>query len=128
MPVFGGVTDMYAHPRGSLACLEAIERGTVIADFAHGFVRVEQDGDRLLVADLRMGLTPNYVFRFAVAENRDGTLVPLSPPARLRGPRNDPGDQPWLMAMLRGVADPRPAEAASVLATLAPSQEISRSC
>lgn len=128
LPALGGPVEVYAHPRGNVACLAGIERGATLADFAHGYVRVERDGDRLLVADLRMGLTPNYVFRFAVARDRGGVLTALLPPQRMRGPRSADGDLPWLMAMLRGVADPRPAEAASLLATLNPAERVSKSC
>ncbi len=39
--------------------------------FNHGFMKAEQQGDRLLLSDLRMGNEPDYTFRFAIAE-RDG--------------------------------------------------------
>ncbi|NJN47742.1 MAG: hypothetical protein HC808_16120 [Candidatus Competibacteraceae bacterium] len=35
--------------------------------FTHGFYSVEQEGDGIVISDLRMGLEPEYVFRFKVA-------------------------------------------------------------
>ena len=37
--------------------------------FAQGFLKAEQRDGRLVVSDLRMGVEPDYVFRFAVAES-----------------------------------------------------------
>ena len=39
--------------------------------FTHGFLKAEQRDGRLVLSDLRMGVEPEYVFRYAVAE-RDG--------------------------------------------------------
>ena len=39
--------------------------------FTHGFYAVRQRGEELLIADLRMGLEPNYAFTYSVAY-RDG--------------------------------------------------------
>ncbi len=36
--------------------------------FTHGFYTVEADAGSVVVSDLRMGVEPNYVFRFKVAE------------------------------------------------------------
>lgn len=128
VPVLGGDIAAYQHRRGAFACIEAIERAATLADFAHGFVKVERDGKRLLVADLRMGLTPNYAFRYVVAVERDGVVTPLLPPARARMPRSADGDLPWLWAMLTGEGGARPAEAASLLAGLTPAAPAARSC
>jgi inner membrane protein len=37
--------------------------------FAQGFLKAEQRDGRLVLSDLRMGVEPDYVFRYAVAEN-----------------------------------------------------------
>jgi inner membrane protein len=39
-----------------------------IAAFSHGFYKLDQIGNQLLISDLRMGQEPNYVFSFVVAE------------------------------------------------------------
>jgi len=36
--------------------------------FTHGFYSVEQEGSAIVISDLRMGLEPDYVFRFKVGE------------------------------------------------------------
>lgn len=36
--------------------------------FTHGFYAIEREGDAVVMSDLRMGVEPNYVFRFKVAE------------------------------------------------------------
>ncbi|GAB4353227.1 MAG: metal-dependent hydrolase [Gammaproteobacteria bacterium] len=36
--------------------------------FTHGFYSVDRVGDAVVMSDLRMGIEPNYVFRFKVAE------------------------------------------------------------
>ena len=37
--------------------------------FTHGFLKAERRDGRLVLSDLRMGLEPDYVFRYAVAES-----------------------------------------------------------
>lgn len=41
--------------------------------FTHGFWAAQREGDDVLVEDLRMGLAPDYVFRFRVGQIVDGT-------------------------------------------------------
>ena len=36
--------------------------------FSHGFYSVDRRDDAVVISDLRMGLEPNYVFQFKVAE------------------------------------------------------------
>ncbi|MEQ9642256.1 MAG: metal-dependent hydrolase [Alphaproteobacteria bacterium] len=119
LTVVGDRVAVYQHPRGNVACLEGNAAAAVLGDFAKGFLKVEDDGRQVLVADLRMGLTPNYVFRYLVAEHRDGLLRPV-PAVRMQMPRSAPGDLPWLWATLAGSEAPRPAEAAWLVADLSP--------
>lgn len=95
MPVFGGTaqTTVYSHPRGAglVACLgdnAALEK---LAWFSRGYYRLDQYGNDVVLSDLRMGLTPNYAFQFAI----NGT-----PPRRLSGPRGTQADIDWLLANL----------------------------
>jgi inner membrane protein len=55
--------------------------------FTHGFGALEEDPQgRVVYTDLRMGLEPDYVFRFVVADRRDGLLVPRTTPEQLPWP------------------------------------------
>ncbi|MGD1934792.1 MAG: metal-dependent hydrolase [Candidatus Phaeomarinobacter sp.] len=47
--------------------------------FSRGYYRAELEGQQIVVSDLRMGLTPNYVFRFAVAEQRRDAISAIEP-------------------------------------------------
>lgn len=46
--------------------------------FTHGFYKVTLRGSDILISDLRMGLDPDYVFQFKVAENTDSRPVPVT--------------------------------------------------
>ncbi|MEM6460417.1 MAG: metal-dependent hydrolase [Pseudomonadota bacterium] len=74
---------LYTHPiRADLtACLEGVDAFEKVRWFSRGFFRtIVQDG-KIIVSDLRMGLTPAYVFQFAVAEYNAGTVRPMPPVA-----------------------------------------------
>ena len=125
LPAVGRIRDttIYQHSRGNglagcLADNEALEK---LAGFSKGFYRIEKRDGEILVADLRMGLTPGYVFRYAVARETDKGVEPI-PPERRRSERSAPGDLDWLIAGIKGRIDARPSEAKSVV-TLA---ELSR--
>lgn len=47
--------------------------------FTKGFYRVEQQGEGVVIADLRMGVEPDYVFAFRVAELRNPHPIPITP-------------------------------------------------
>lgn len=116
MPVIGGPerTTLYAHDRRLwlAGCSAGDARIAKVAWFSQGFYRLMLRDGEVSVADLRMGLTPNYVFRFALGRLKDNGLVPA--PTRRVGERGDIGeDLDWLMANLQGVPATRPAEAAA---------------
>jgi inner membrane protein len=73
-------------------------------------VRFDTNADGITVSDLRMGLTPQYVFRFVVAERR-GVEIADIPPRRLQPVRGASGDRGWLWAGIRGDRVIRPVEA-----------------
>jgi inner membrane protein len=76
-----------------------------IRDFSQGFYKLHEEGSRLLVADLRMGQEPSYIFSFAVAE-RHSPPVALEPPVQV-GSRPDVGRVlPWLWR--RALGEPLP--------------------
>jgi inner membrane protein len=56
----------------------------------HGYGKVEEDPEHGIVyTDLRMGLEPDYIFRFVVADRMDGRLVARVPPEQLDWPSYD---------------------------------------
>lgn len=109
----------HAHPSGAAlaACLADVPALDRLAAFSDGFFRVDLVDDAAVVSDLRMGLTPNYVFRFVVARRAVQGFEAITP-VRAPSQRSAPGDLDWLWANLRGEAMARPAEAdaASALA------------
>ncbi|MCR9070236.1 MAG: metal-dependent hydrolase [Alphaproteobacteria bacterium] len=115
VPLLGGddALTAYAHPRGGdlLACADTIETATVLSDFSKGFFKLWEVDGRLRVSDLRMGVTPNYVFQFEVAERDGGTLTALVP-VRLPTVRggNDQ-DIAWLWSGITGNRAVRSTEA-----------------
>lgn len=119
VPLLGGdaAVTAYAHPRGiaDARCLDGVPAGHRLARFSHGFYRLDREADAVVLSDLRMGLTPNYAFRFAVAEI-DGIGLRAVPAERRRGARTAPGDVGWLLAGIAGRAATRPAEADALVA------------
>ncbi len=118
MPFFGGREKVtaYVHPRGieRLNCLEDLDEGSgplaKLAAFTDGYFRLEERGGEIRVTDLRMGLTPNYVFSFAIArQTPEGAITMV--PERRDSARRAEGDLDWLGANLSGTAALRPAEA-----------------
>ena len=45
--------------------------------FTQTFYAVQQDAEKLIITDLRMGTEGAYIFRFQVGEIKDGTVVPV---------------------------------------------------
>jgi inner membrane protein len=128
VPVFGDDTKVtaYAHPRGTAraACLAGNDAFRKLAAFNGGYFRIDVEDGEVLVSDLRMGLTPNYVFRFAVAEETPGGVVEMRPERR-QLERSSNGDLDWLIANLSGAPTLRPAEV-TALADLTGPQQVAR--
>lgn len=114
LPVFGGAekTTVYEHPRGRAlaACLDGNPSLEKLAWFSRGYYRLDLRGGDVVLSDLRMGLTPNYAFQFAIA--RHGV-----PPRRLDGPRGTWADVEWLLANIAHDPVQRLAEAEGWLRT-----------
>ena len=74
--------------------------------FTHGFYKVSEEEDAVVISDLRMGLEGDYVFRFQVGEMNNPHPRPVTARRMQDGPRNtgrlarvwdrlwDPGVQP----------------------------------
>jgi inner membrane protein len=106
-------TRIYTHPRHPelKPCLAQNDSFEKLAWFSRGYYRVELEDDRLVVSDLRMGLTPNYVFRFAIAERTGNTFSEIQPVLSVTEPRIAEGDLDWLWQRVLGHPSTRAAEA-----------------
>ena len=116
VPLLGdeGTLTAYAHPRfvDSSACGRENGRVVQLAAFTRGYFQIHRNGDVLVFADLRMGLSPFYVFQYLIADKSTG--VPIEP-RRIRSQRRAAGDMDWLWAGIKGIPNSRPAEAAARL-------------
>jgi inner membrane protein len=110
----GGKPEIYTHPRHPelVACVEDTQAFRKLDWFSRGYYRAELDDGKLVISDLRMGMTPNYVFRFAIAEAQDDGFREIPPRSATGEVRVDPQDWTWLTARLKGVVAVRRAEAA----------------
>ncbi len=106
-------TQIYTHPRHPelLAGLRDADAFRKLEWFSRGYYRTEMLDRQIVVSDLRMGLTPGYVFRFAIAEYRDETVTVIPP--RVVSAGIGPGDQDldWLADRFWGGSMARAAEA-----------------
>ena len=59
----------HASDRGALRAVAEYPSVRRLDWFTHGFLKAEQRDGRLVLSDLRMGVEPDYVFRYAVAES-----------------------------------------------------------
>lgn len=109
----GTPPEIYTHSRGAdlLACAANTPAVQKLTWFTHGFLRAEERDDQIMVADLRMGLTPHYVFEFAVAKRGDEAGTAMAPVRATSGQRTSEGDFDWLLARLAGEPATRTAEA-----------------
>ncbi|MGF1630084.1 MAG: metal-dependent hydrolase [Kiloniellaceae bacterium] len=125
IPLFRGRdgATAFVHARGTdrLACLGASDSLDRLAAFSRGFYRLDLVEDELWVSDLRMGMTPNYAFSFAIARQTAEGMRPMAPERRHRTSSAE-GDIEWLIANLIGQPKRRAAEARAVIDLLAPTR------
>ncbi|MEP6633361.1 MAG: metal-dependent hydrolase [Luteimonas sp.] len=65
-----------AQALGEARSVPAVQR---LLWFNHGFVQARAIGDALILSDLRMGIEPDYFFRFAVARREEGRWLAIAP-------------------------------------------------
>lgn len=63
--------------------------------FSNGNFAYAREGDEILISDIRMGVTPAYVFTFRVGAMADGAIVPA--PISRREPARDFTGVEWLL-------------------------------
>lgn len=117
---FGGdeTVTAYVHPRRAdlIQCLSTNQRFQELSVFNKGIYSLAVEGDEVVMSDLRMGLSPNYVFSFAIAEATENGTRPLDLPTRRPVIRDVDGDWSWIFAGVAGAPIIRPAEAATSVA------------
>ena len=103
---------IYTHQRRPelVACLDDVDGFKKLAWFSQGYYRADLEKDKIVVSDIRMGLTPSYVFRFAIAEHSGETVFPIPPQIGSPQPRSVDGDLDWLMERILGRPAIRAAE------------------
>ncbi len=108
---------IHSHQRNPalIACLDGIDAFEKLEWFSRGYFRADREGDKIVVSDLRMGLTPNYAFQFAVAESADEGVREIAPERAGQDQRTAEGDLAWLGQRLLGRPAVRPAEAGTTL-------------
>lgn len=111
---------VYTHPaRQDLpSCLAGLDSFEKLKWFSHGYYRADLTDGRIIVSDLRMGVTPGYAFRFAIADYDGERITPIVP-EQLEG-RGSSVDEDlrWLRQRLVGQQVLRPAEADAVNRTI----------
>jgi len=100
-----GPMTFHGHPSNVQALAEARAAGIPAVRrldwFNRGFMRAQMQGDTLVLSDLRMGLEPDYNFRFEVAQRRDGrwqAIAPVQQEWSMAG-ADDGGMRPLMAAM-----------------------------
>ena len=118
--IFGGDDSVtaYVHPRRAdlIPCLSANERFQELSTFNKGIFSLSVDDGEIVMSDLRMGLTPNYVFSFAIATVTENGARPLEKPTRRPVIRGVDGDWDWVIAGITGAPITRLAESKSFVA------------
>ena len=96
------------------SCINGDPRVSRIAKFSDGFYRIMVNDGEFTVADIRMGLTPYYAFRFALGRLEDGAVTPTQT-RRLDGLGDVHTDLEWIFKNIRGIPTGRLAEASARL-------------
>ena len=112
--LFDGDQDprIYTHQRQPelVACLGDVDGFKKLEWFSRGYYRADMEKEKIVVSDLRMGLTPSYVFRFAIGEHSGETVYPIPPQTGSPQPRSFEGDIDWLVERFLGRPAMRTAE------------------
>ena len=82
--------------------------------FSDGFVRTDLIDGRIVASDYRLGLSPTYIFRFAIADYEDGTATKIPPEPILPAIANAGTEFGWLGTRMSGQPMLRASEQALV--------------
>ncbi len=81
----------FTHYPRQLALLDSVSNMHSIEQldwFTNGFFTLKQQNNSLIATDLRMGLEPNYVFSFNIAQLNNEKFFEATPPVLIRKQRN----------------------------------------
>jgi inner membrane protein len=99
--------DRFDRGIGLAGDVQGIDGVRRIAAFSKGFYKLQDEGDRVLVSDLRMGQEPAYFFSFAVAQ-RHSPPVALDKPVQMGRRPDVQRALPWLWQRMWGQPLPPP--------------------
>jgi inner membrane protein len=101
------VFDRFAHQPALMNELKDNWAAQRMAWFTQGFYNLREAGGQAVLADLRMGQEPSYVFQFKLAQREGSSWKAIDPqPA---GSRGDAAKAlPWLWARIKGQDIPPP--------------------
>lgn len=99
--------DRFERGTALQAGLEGVDGLRRIADFSHGFYKLQADGPHIRITDLRMGQEPAYIFGFVIAERRSAP-VPVQPPVQVGARLDLARGLPWLWRRAAGEQLPPP--------------------
>lgn len=104
---------IYTHPRHPelVACLGDNDAFAKLKWFSRGVYRADLEEQNIVVSDLRMGLTPSYVFRFAIAGYAFEEATSIPPQAVTNRMETIEQDLSWLGDRILGRRALRNAEA-----------------
>jgi len=100
----GQSVEIYVHNRRPelVSCLRSTDAYRKLDWFSRGYNRADLVDGKVVVSDLRMGLTPGYAFRFAIGEMTDAGIVAMEPERDLSLRRVGSDDFDWLGERLMG--------------------------
>lgn len=116
VPLLGSsdAIQAYRHERidAAGACALTMSEGDRLAKFTDGFVKALTRDERAVVSDLRMGVTPSYVFEYAIATAEGSEL---GQPVKMdQQERAQATDWAWLRWGILGAPPVREAERAAL--------------
>jgi inner membrane protein len=103
---------IYTHQRRTdlIACLKDVASFKKLKWFSRGFYRADLRENQIVISDLRMGLTPDYVFSFSIAEQNGQSVQSIPPESRSQRPDEIGQDLEWLDERFFGRPSVRTAE------------------
>jgi inner membrane protein len=96
--------DRGADLAAGVSGIDGVQR---IAAFSKGFYKLQAEGGRIVISDMRMGQEPAYIFSFAVAQ-RQSPPVPLPVPEAVGRRPDVQRALPWLWRRMWGEPLPPP--------------------
>ncbi|MEL7525098.1 MAG: metal-dependent hydrolase [Pseudomonadota bacterium] len=104
----------HAYDASLLSCVADDPEYRKMIWFSDGFVRTDLIDGRIVASDYRLGLSPTYIFRFAIADYEDGTATKIPPDPILPAIADAGTEFGWLGTRMSGKPMIRASEQALV--------------